>query len=362
MGRAATAIIFVLSGALLSAQQAGQAQNGQAGGKPLPQALVAEWARTFASAGGTARLFAVAADANGNVYAAGMTTGSSKYQLSADVHVKGTASKDKENVLLAKYDSAGTVRWARTLTSGNDGAAFTGLAVDGQGGVYAAGWTVGKTTFGFGDGVSVAGGGKESPLIVKYSAAGKVLWARGMSTDTDEARYSGVAVDRDGRVCAAGSLFGKSRIDFGGGVTLTGTAEHGTLLVRYDSSGAPQWARTLTAGDGASFEAVAVDSEGNIFAAGVKGSSLVEFGSGVRVKGQSGGQGRVLLVKYDADGNPRWARSLVSGDDDAGYSGVAVDGAGNACVSGYCNGGRTDSETGYSQKGARAGCRRTCSS
>jgi hypothetical protein len=251
MGRAAAAVIFALSSSLICAQQSGPAQNGQAGGKPHPQALVAEWARTFSSAGGTARLFAVAVDADGNAYAAGMTTGSSEYQFSPDVHIKGTASKDKENVLLVKYDSAGTVRWARTLTSGNDGAAFTSLAVDGQGSVYAAGWTVGRTTFGFGDGVSVAGEAKESTLIVKYSPAGKVLWARGMSTDTDEARYSGVAVDHYGRVCAAGSIFGKSTIDFGSGVMLTGTAGHGPLLVRYDSSGAPQWARTLTGGDGA---------------------------------------------------------------------------------------------------------------
>jgi hypothetical protein len=335
--------MVVRRGAIGMLMMAASAFSGYAQQKDLAagnssKGLVAEWARTFASTDGTARLNAVAADASGNVYAAGWAKGSSDYSLSADVHMKGVASGSNYNVLLVKYDAAGKAKWARTLTSGVNGALYSGVAVDRTANVYAAGSVAGNAAFG--DGVSATGGAKGSALIVKYSSAGTALWARS-TISNDAAVYSHITVDPADNIYAVGSLEGKSTCDFGNNVTLTGLGGPCALLVKYDSSGAPQWARTLAAGKGAVFNAVAVDLKGNILAAGSIGSDPVDFGNGVNVAGDSKGNRNVLLVMYDVAGRTIWARSLTEGSDDASYSGIAVDGAGDAYAAGMCNGSGT---------------------
>jgi hypothetical protein len=145
-----------------------------------------------------------------------------------------------------------------------------------------------------------------------------------------------VAVDRSGNVFAAGFTFGTGRFGFGAGeIVQNSTPTFHILLVKYNSSGTPQWARTIVSGANQSqFNSVAVDSLGNIYAAGqIVGIEEYGFGSGVAVKASSTGY-HVVLVKYDPLGSPQWAQTVTSSPLASMFYSVAVDRSNKIYVAG----------------------------
>jgi hypothetical protein len=221
------------------------------------------------------------------------------------------------------------------------------LAVDEAGNVYAAGAVAGTETYDFGNGVRATGtapnGGpvagmlSANVLVVKYTPASVAEWARTLAAGADSSSFSSVTVDSAGSVYAAG-VIADGPYDFGNDVTAQGTLERGALtglvgpnfpmLVKYDSLGVAQGARTVaTGGPSSRFDSVAVGPAGAVYVAGsVYGQGTYDFGNDSAITSPEGGTSYVLLVKYDADGSAEWARS----SENAGsgfFASVAVDSA-----------------------------------
>jgi hypothetical protein len=300
----------------------------------------AVWARTV-NAGSNHSLFnAVAVDSSGNVYAVGYQYGTGVFTYGAGVSATGTYSRT--NVLLVKYDSNGTAQWAQTVSTGNNASQFEAVAVDSSGNVYAAGRQSGTGTYNYGNGVTAAG--KYSGyniLLVKYDSDGTAQWARTVSTGNDDSQFSAVAVDSSGNVYAAGSQSGTGTYNYGNGVTAAGKYSGGNvLLVKYDSDGTAQWARTVNAGSNHSvFHAVAVDSSGNVYAAGGQmGMGTYNYGNNITAQGFYSYSYHVLLVKYNSSGTAQWARSVDTGStgdyNQSSFYAVAVDSSGNVYAAG----------------------------
>jgi hypothetical protein len=91
-----------------------------------------QWQRTLDGAG-TDQGFGIAVDGSGNVYVTGHTYSS------------GAGSND---FLIAKYDTSGTIQWQRTLGGANTDYGY-GIAVDGSGNVYITGITASSGAGGF---------------------------------------------------------------------------------------------------------------------------------------------------------------------------------------------------------------------
>jgi outer membrane protein assembly factor BamB len=98
------------------------------------------------------------------------------------------------------------------------------------------------------------------------------------------------------------------------------------------------WAKTVTAGNSASqFNAVAVDSSGNIYAAGYQyGTGDFNYGSGL-IHGTHT-YTNAVLVKYDASGQALWAKTVTAGSNNSQFYAVAVDSFGNIYAVGYQSG------------------------
>jgi hypothetical protein len=173
-------------------------------------------------------------------------------------------------------------------------------------------------------------------------------------------------VDSAGDVYAAGTLGDAGVYDFGSNVIATSTATPiGTfgpatnvVLVKYSSSGSALWARTVTAGSGASsFRAVAVDSADDVYAAGtIAGEQTYDFGNGVtavshRIGGPIAGQesGSVVLVKYNSAGLAQWAQTVVGGP--SSWSAVATDSSGDVYAAGSIGEGTYDFGSGVTATG-----------
>ena len=168
-----------------------------------------------------------------------------------------------ENFFLAKYDSTGAVQWVRQSVGGY-GVYGTGLAVDGTGNCYA--------------------------LVYGNFQAGSVT-------------------------------FGSTNL------TTPSDYDESTVLVKFDATGAVQWAR-LMGGSGETYATkVAVDGAGNVY---VCGSFEVNMTIGASNLVGSVAGSDMFVAKFDSSGALTWVRQTQGGD--AGSGGVAIDQAGNVYV------------------------------
>ncbi len=309
----------------------------------------AQWARTVLPVQMDSFYYSVAVDSSGSVYAAGELWGTGTLNFGNNVTASGAF--EGYNVLLVKYDSSGTALWAQTFTGNSNYSSFSAVAGDSTGNVYAAGSvSTASGAIDVGSGVTLTASNADyNAVLVKYNSLGVPQWARTVASGPDVSGFTSVAVDSAGNVYAAGSIGSAGTYDFGNNVTVASTVvqTENVVLVKYTSSGVPQWAQTVTSGTGPSFfESVAVDAAGSVYAAGAIAGAY-DFGNGVTASGLGGpvggpdaGQegGSVLLVKYSSSGTAQWAQTITSSPSDSGFTSVAVDAAGSVYAAGYVTG------------------------
>ena len=255
---------------------------------PFPQNLLLakynsagtiQWQRTLGG-GGVDYGWQLAIDSNDNIYVSGETRSA------------GAGSRD---VLLAKYNSSGTLQWQRTLGGGSDEYGY-GIAVDSSGNVYVAGRT------------RSAGAGSDDLFLAKYNSSGTIQWQRtvgGSGSDYGNA----VGVDSNDNVYITG--YSRS----------TGTGLLELFLAKYNSSGTIQWQRVLEGSGSQTGEGLAFDSSGNVYING---------------KWSSGGfaYNRFFIVKYDSSGTLQWQRILYGNNQHLADS-IKINSSGTVYVSGY---------------------------
>ncbi|HOR57850.1 MAG TPA: Ig-like domain-containing protein, partial [bacterium] len=196
---------------------------------------VAQWARSTEVAPDSSGFSNIAIDAAGNFYATGYIINNNLFDFGNNTTVSGAASLSL-NALLVKYNAEGKAQWARSTETAGDVSEFGGVATDAAGNVYVSGNMSGTGTYGFGNGVTVAGKYEyDNNVLVKYNPSGTALWARSATKAPDSSCFFGVTTDAADNVYVAGYITGNSQFDFGNGVTTTGAYSGGdnALLVKY---------------------------------------------------------------------------------------------------------------------------------
>jgi hypothetical protein len=150
------------------------------------------------------------------------------------------------------------------------------------------------------------------------------LWTRSAMTS-----YAGfIAVDGTGRTVMASVVPGT--VDWGSGpITSNGS---GALVLSFDAAGKPAWNKVW--GDNQSYAtAIAVDASNNVFVGG-RVWDVVDFGGGPL---GAPGEMRCFVVKLSPTGTHLWSH-VTTGCAPEGIRAIAVDGAGNALVTGRAGG------------------------
>jgi len=225
--------------------------------------------------------------------------------------------------------------WAKSA-GGSEGEFAYSVAADpsGNGYSYVAGYfesdsvTFGSTT--------LTNAGDINLFIVKYDAAGNVLWAKsadGANVNTDKAVAITVDATGSGDIYVAG-FFSSPSITFGS-TTLINVGNFDLFIVKYDANGNALWAKSAGGGYTEFPNSITADPSGNIYMTGVFGSSSITFGSTTLINTVNTGSYDMFIVKYDANGNVIWAKGAGGNTHDEAES-VAVDpsGSGDSYVAG----------------------------
>lgn len=226
----------------------------------------------------------VAIDSNDNVYVLGTTRSAGKYST---------------GVLLAKYDSSGTIQWQKVFGGNSISAGAEegySVAIDSADNVYVAGYTDYLTAGGY------------DFLLAKYNSSGTLQWQRILGGASNDFGQS-VAIDSADNVYVFGYTF-----------SVTAGVDD-FALAKYNSSGTIQWQRRLGGASGERGYSVAIDSTDNVYVAGYTNST-------------GAGGSDFLLAKYDSSGTIQLQRILGGGSTEIAQS-VSIDSADNVYVFGY---------------------------
>ena len=283
----------------------------------------------------------VDADSSGNVFVAG-DFGHHNFGGNATFGGTTLSSLGGTDAFLAKYDANGTFLWVRRLGGGQTQAA-RGVAADSLGNVLVSGQFEGTVDFG---GTSLTSTGSFDHFTAKYSPTGALLWVRkGGGTGSDQGE--GVDVDGTNNVVVTGCITGSANFD---SIPLNCGGQTDIAVAKYDPNGNILWAQCA---GGAQFEfslGVGSNSIGETFVTGLF-QSTVSFGSSVLT---SVGSQDVFVAKFDAVGNPVWAKQ--AGSDTAGDErgwGVAANSTGRVFVAGSIVGDAVFDEIVLSSAGER---------
>ena len=201
-------------------------------------------------------------------------------------------------LLYSQVDTA----WVRRYNgSGNSTDEANAIAVDGLGNVYVAGYSWGLTT-------------NTDFTTIKYYTNGNTAWIRRYDGSGLEDMVHAITVDDSGNVYVTGHSYGSvTYLDY--------------ATIKYRANGDTAWIRRYNGpvtGEDIAY-AVAVDNAENVY---VTGSS---FGSGTNRD--------YMTIKYNSAGVQQWVQRYngPGNSEDRAYA-IAVDGSGNAYVTGRSSG------------------------
>jgi len=265
---------------------------------------------------GTDKGYGIAVDGSGNVYVAGTSTASWGTPRRSPIGVY--------NAFAAKLDGSGTLIW-NTFLGGIQGNEGYGIAVDGSGDVYVAGFS----HFPWGTPVRAFGGVLSEAFAARLNGnSGDLIWNTFLGGNGWD-RAHAIAVDGSGKVYVTGYS------EFTWGTPVQPLTLHDAFAAKLDGSGNLIW-NTFLGGNAASVPSpwdqgngIAVDSSGNVYVAGYSNAT---WGSPKRP--YAGGPDDAFAAKLDGSGVYQSHTFLGGTGTDRGR-GIAVDSSGNAYVAGY---------------------------
>ena len=277
---------------------------------------------TYLGGAGADAGLGIAVDSAGSAYVVG-TTNSQNFPVTAGAVQTGLAGNS--DVFVAKIGPDGSTLVYATYLGGTGFDTASAIAVDSAHNVYVGGTTAGNfpTTSGA---YRTAGAGA---FVAKLNPTGTALVYSTFLGDTGSGVVSGVAIDSGGNAYAAGTTYSSTFPTTPGAIrNVTGTNNSAAFLVKLNPTGTDAVYASILGGRGDSSGAgVAVDAQGNAYLAGSTDAAGFPAGSGA-------GNADAFVVKLNPAGSALVYGTLLGGSGADRATGLAIDSAGNAVVSG----------------------------
>ncbi len=302
----------------------------------LSQAVKAQeqfiWARSAGADMGWEEAAGIARDNSGNIYVAGTFQGRITF---GNTNVQSSGASD---VIVAKYNPAGILQWARKIGQGNT---FSGdekakaIAVNGAGNVIyvLASYTNITDSLNFltNGSIKIApSSGAEDLFVARLDANGAVTWAK---------KIGGSGVEDGGAIGLFSNgdfiVTGMFNVDITIGTDYyISNGNHDLFVVKYNNDGSQAW--SLTTGNGLNNISVAdlkIRSNGDFYIGGeFRGSADFDMTTLT-----SNGESDAFLAKYDSTGALIFAGN-AGGTGNDGITKIYIDNLGQTYIAGYYSG------------------------
>ncbi|MCX6273909.1 MAG: SBBP repeat-containing protein [Bacteroidetes bacterium] len=261
----------------------------------------------------------ITTDDSGNVYVSG------QFEYDCYFGTKMVSTAGQHDIFLAKYNSAGTLKWLKSA-GGSDGDAGHGIGMDANRNIYTSGEFETTCHWTASDSATVGGNGINNIYITKYDNNGNLIWLRNAVSNGDS-RGRALVTDTAGNSYFTGSF---SRNCAFGSINLTYFGSGDAFLAKYDKNGNAIWAKKAGGTSDDKGKGVALDNFGNVFLCATFTNTANISGNTVFASGKYDS----FIAKYDTAGNYQWAVK-AGGNDTTKMSGIATDNDGNSYVTGY---------------------------
>jgi len=270
----------------------------------------------------------VATDSSGNCFVTGYTTSADfPLQNALDTTLNGNYA-----VFVTKISPSGQLLWSTYLDGNQEDSGFA-IATDSSGNVLITGKTKSTdwpTTGGFD--TTYGGDTDGDAFVTKLTTNGAMVWSSylgGTGLDTG----AGIATDPSGNVLIVGNTKSTTGFPTAGGfaTTYNGGTQDG-FVTKISAAGALLWSSYLGGSLSDAAESVAADANG-VYVTGTTSSTTGFPSTGVLGTTHAGGTNDAFLTRISPAGAIMWSGYLGGSGGEQGL-GVAVDGSGNAFVTG----------------------------
>ncbi len=273
-----------------------------------------------------------AIDASGNVYMVGYTFSPSSIASSGHQNTyEGNA-----DAFIVKFNASGIRQWA-SYYGGTSGDVAYHCAIDAVGNVYMSGYTLSSNSIATAGSHQAVSAGNVDAFLVKFNSLGVRQWGTYYGGSGTETAFH-CTTDAVGNVYLSGYTNSTTSIASGGHQNTYGGGND-AFLVKFNSSGARQWATYY----GGTAEDVgfccAVDANGNVYLMGytVSAAGISTIGSHQATYG--GGNSDAYLVKFNAAGARQWSTYYGGIGNETQFLGrfgsLAIDADNNVLISGF---------------------------
>jgi PKD repeat protein len=278
---------------------------------PMP---VRHWG-TYYGGNGREVVSSVSTDLLGNVYIAGNTSSTNNI-ATAGVHQTTLASNFTiaADAFVAKLDATGNRIWGTYYggtfggSSDYDTSSGEDIAVDSNGNVYLAGFTMSPNSIAtIGAHQETLMGGRDA-MLIKFSNDGLRIWGTYYGGSNTEYGY-GIAIDNNDKVYLAG--WSQSTDGIGTAGTHQGTSPNrAAFIAKFNPNGNREWG-TYFGGTGGTTEGygIATDSQNNIYLTGktLATASIATNNAHQTNRASSSSASDAFIVKFNDSGTRLWS-------------------------------------------------------
>lgn len=251
------------------------------------------WARRAGSSASDDEARGIALSPDGGVFIAGVSGGTT-------IGFDGISVPNPGNyrqIVVARYDSAGTVQWAKASTGNGQYKSARGIAVA-NGRLY----VTGQFSFiaGSFDGIPISttnAGGKA--YLLACDLDGHALWANSYGSGDHEGMAT--AADTLGNIFMVGRMWGSLLLPDDTLVSVSSNDD--IMLLKFDADGNYQWGRSTGSYNRDLAWGVTADGKGNAYVAAQFHNTVDLFGTSLS---STGGED-IAILKLDGSGSVVWA-------------------------------------------------------
>ena len=235
-------------------------------------------------------------DSEGYIYVSGFYSG--PFINIGDTTLNNNGDFD---IFVAKYNPQGELLWAQSF-GGPGGDYIIQMCEDEQDNIYiSGGFKSDEITFGNYTFPNLAT--TRASYVTKIDPNGNIQWADSHTNSYDQ-QYNGITIDAENSIYIAGYF--KGTFNFGTYTFITTGSQYDIMLIKYNSSYEPQWARHIYSPDYDRANDLDHDNEGNIYLTAIfKADILIED-----IVLYNNGGSDFFIAKYNSQGDLTWAHSI----------------------------------------------------